>query len=179
MLSHGACISSIHEDVEVRDVPGFPGYRATSGGHVLSKKTGEPLRPRPHWRTGHLRVRLYGRHLPEVVVRDGSTHRCRRFVDTYVHVLICTAFHGLPPFEGALVLHWDDDPAHNTPENLRWGSREDNARDLARNLARNLDDDGFDWASGTWHGPESDEPVAFVEELMLIADEARLMREPA
>lgn len=140
------------ECVEVREAPGFPGYRVTSAGEVLSKRTGQPLRPRAHWRTGHLRVRLYGRHLEPVALTVGDGIQTSRFADTYVHVLVCRAFHGAPPFEGALVLHWDDDPTNNRPENLRWGDRIENAADLARNQSEreSVDDDGFDWAVGMW-----------------------------
>lgn len=131
--------------IQTRPIPGFPGYVATSDGLVLSKR-GEPLRPRPHHRTGHLRVRLYSPDAPiHVFEVDGRVRRAR-YADVYVHVAVCTAFHGPPPFEGALVCHWDDDPRHNWPENLRWGSRLDNAADLRRN---SVDDDGFDWSTGT------------------------------
>jgi hypothetical protein len=153
MLSHRACISSFAEGAEVREIPGFPGYRATSEGAILSKKTGQPLRPRPHWRTGHLRVRLYGSHLDPVACLEDGAVRVRRYVDVYVHVLVCTAWHGPPPFEGAMVLHWDDDPTNNRPENLRFGTVRENSADFARNQtdsSSSIDDDGFDWSVGMW-----------------------------
>lgn len=43
-----------------------------------------------------------------------------------VHQLICEAFHGPKPFDTAVVLHLDEDPSNNAPENLRWGSRKEN-----------------------------------------------------
>lgn len=50
-----------------------------------------------------------------------------------VHRLVCEAFHGPAPEGKNLVLHWDDDPLNNTPENLRWGDLSDNQRDAVRN----------------------------------------------
>ncbi|MEM6929827.1 MAG: HNH endonuclease signature motif containing protein [Myxococcota bacterium] len=139
--------------LEVRPVPGHPGYLVTSAGDVLSKTTGRPLKPWPHERTGHLRVRLYGKHLARRGCNNHGRLVTNRFVNAYVHVLVCTAFHGPPPFEDALVLHWDDNPANNGPENLRWGTRAQNEADKVRNSS--LDDDGFDWAVGAWrdNGP--------------------------
>lgn len=125
-------------------IPGYAGYLATSDGQVIGK-SGQPLRTRSHWRTGHLRVRLYHRDAPpRVVDRRGSLH-LERYTDLYVHVAVALAFHGPRPFEGALVRHWDDDPTNNRPSNLCWGTRLDNADDARRN---SRDDDGFDWATG-------------------------------
>lgn len=131
--------------VEVLPIPGWAGYHATTEGLVLGKQ-GEPLRPSRHWRTGHLRVRLYGgstwRH---AVDKRGNLHRSRH-ADLYVHVLVALAFHGPPPSPEHLVLHWDDVPDHNWPSNLRWGLRSENEADKRRNRSR--DPDGFDWETG-------------------------------
>lgn len=51
----------------------------------------------------------------------------------YVHRLVCEAFHGPAPDGKPYVLHWDDNPANNFPENLRWGDKRDNAQDAIRN----------------------------------------------
>lgn len=127
-----------------RPLPGYPGYAVTDAGEVLGK-AGQPLRPRAHWRTGHLRVRVYGGTAARrAVVRGERVHACR-YDDLYVHVAVCLAWHGPPPFEGALVRHLDDDPHNNDPANLRWGTRLENAADRRRN---SVDDDGFDWATG-------------------------------
>lgn len=40
--------------------------------------------------------------------------------------LVCAAFHGPAPFEGAVVMHLDDDPLNNRPENLRWATQRQN-----------------------------------------------------
>lgn len=47
-----------------------------------------------------------------------------------VHRLICEAFHGLPPFQGAQVLHGPDHSKKNfKPDNLRWGTSQENSDD--------------------------------------------------
>lgn len=122
--------------VETRELPDFPGYKITSEGEVLSKRTGKPLRPRAHRRTGHLRVRLYNKRLTPIMVPRGERRVPSRHRDIYIHVLVCRAWHGEPPFEGALVLHYDDDPTNNRPENLRWGTRLENDLDYRRNYGR-------------------------------------------
>jgi hypothetical protein len=135
----------MRSDPDVREIPGFPGYTATSDGQVLGK-SGAPLRAQPHWRTGHLRVRLYTRSAqPRVINRRGSLH-LERYRDCYVHVLVALAFLGPRPFDGALVRHLDDVPTHNTPDNLWWGTRADNEADKKRNRA--VDEQRFDWSTG-------------------------------
>lgn len=67
---------------------------------------------------GHLRVRLY-------------LHEGRRTV--LVHHLVAEAFLAPPEREGLLLLHRDDDKTNNTPGNLYWGTREQNARDARAN----------------------------------------------
>lgn len=43
-----------------------------------------------------------------------------------VHRVVCDAFHGPAPFAGAVVMHLDDNPLNNRPENLRWASQREN-----------------------------------------------------
>ena len=65
-------------------------------------------------------------HLAVGLTRNGvrSFHK--------VHHLVAEAFIG-PRGAGVWVLHYDDDPTNNRVENLRYGSREDNAKDRQRN----------------------------------------------
>lgn len=46
----------------------------------------------------------------------------------YVHRLVCEAFHGPPPLEGATVDHLDGDKLNNAPSNLEWVSRTANVK---------------------------------------------------
>jgi len=43
-----------------------------------------------------------------------------------IHRLVCEAFHGPPPFAGAVVIHVDEDALNNCPENLKWGTQKEN-----------------------------------------------------
>jgi hypothetical protein len=51
-------------------------------------------------------------------------HKYRKMVK--VHRLVCLAFNGPPPFEGALVLHIDENGLNNRPGNLMWGTQKEN-----------------------------------------------------
>jgi len=103
---------------EVRvPVPGFPGYEASSLGHVISHKGRAPrvLRGGPH-PDGYPMVQLHG--------PDGR----RGFM---VHAVIAAAFIGPRP-PGMEVCHNDNDKLNNTPENLRYGTRTENEHDKRR-----------------------------------------------
>jgi hypothetical protein len=47
-----------------------------------------------------------------------------------VHVSVCRAFHGEKPTPLHEVRHLNGDPLDNRPENLRWGTRKENAADM-------------------------------------------------
>jgi hypothetical protein len=50
-------------------------------------------------------------------------------VDFRVNILVCLAFHGMPPSLEHDCLHRDNDKSNNTPNNLYWGTSKDNAAD--------------------------------------------------
>lgn len=101
-----------------------------------------PLTPRPHHRTGHLRVRLYGPHLPKrkIGVRKDGSIRHAHFGDFYVHYLVCLAWNGARPSDQHMVLHLDDNPTNNDASNLRWGTASENAehRDMPQQEQREM-----------------------------------------
>lgn len=43
-----------------------------------------------------------------------------------IHRAVCEAFHGAPPFAGAVVMHLDEDGLNNAPSTLRWGTQREN-----------------------------------------------------
>lgn len=43
-----------------------------------------------------------------------------------VHQLVCEAFNGKKPFDGAVVMHLDENAANNRPDNLAWGTQSEN-----------------------------------------------------
>lgn len=81
--------------------------------------------------------KVVGRVLIGKVDKDGypSVLLMHNNVKKYVrnHRLVCEAFHGPQPEGKPLVLHWDDDPANNDKDNLRWGDLSDNQADAVRN----------------------------------------------
>lgn len=113
---------------EWRDIPGHPGYQASSFGRVRSKdrvclkKDGttanyksKVLRPATN-KGGYLAVAL----------SNGKGRNER------VHRLVALAFLGEPPEDKPYVLHNDGDKKNNTPANLRYGDASANAHDAIR-----------------------------------------------
>ena len=43
-----------------------------------------------------------------------------------IHRLVCEAFHGSSHFDGAVVIHLNEDATDNRPENLKWGTQKEN-----------------------------------------------------
>jgi hypothetical protein len=52
--------------------------------------------------------------------------RTRDYGQKKVHRLICEAFYGPPPFDGAVVIHGDENALNNNADNLRWGTQREN-----------------------------------------------------
>lgn len=110
---------------EWRPVVGWEGfYEFSSFGRVRSL---DRIDNRGRlWRGQIKRPRLHGRYLVVDLSRDGVKHTFS------VHVLICRAFHGEPPADKPWALHWDGNSLNNHPDNLYWGSPQDNADDAKR-----------------------------------------------
>lgn len=64
--------------------------------------------------------------------KKGANHSFMQTTDSVakktlkVHRLVCEAFHGPPPFDGAVVIHLDEDSHNNDPANLKWGTQKEN-----------------------------------------------------
>ncbi len=109
-----------------KPVPSLPGVMACENGHIL-------LPPR-HAPTPCGGYRLYTpKPVSGAVTRSskGASHvyrniYCKFFGNIKVHRAVCEAFHGPPPFEGAVVIHLDEDGLNNRPENLKWGTQKEN-----------------------------------------------------
>lgn len=50
-------------------------------------------------------------------------------VTRFIHRLVCMAFHGLPTKQSMQVRHLDGNKENNLPENLAWGTQEENWQD--------------------------------------------------
>lgn len=104
-----------------RSIPSLPEYIASSHGRVMRL---------PYCAVIHNgAVRQYGGQ-----PREGVSHR-HNFNRPTIHFqnknyrvsrLVCEAFHGPSPFDGAVVMHIDDDQKNNRPDNLKWATQKEN-----------------------------------------------------
>lgn len=106
-------------------VPGQPLLWASNLGRVKSDLY-EGLTPTGGKRTYQL-LPTYGQKTQ--ADKQGNYFRMifRFRCKTYkVHQMVCRAFKGLPPDEGFLVLHLDDNGLNNAETNLQWGTQLEN-----------------------------------------------------
>lgn len=102
---------------ETRPIPSYPGYFASSAGHVYSTRQGSlkqlkecPLPRYPNYR----RVNVW---------RDAKQ------TTRLIHDLVLTTFVGPRP-KGLQGRHLDGDSQNNRLKNLKWGTRLENAADM-------------------------------------------------
>jgi hypothetical protein len=103
-----------------RDVPSLPGVLASSEGRVMITPYRGPMPnggERPYGGTPTFGVwnKLDARFITTVGERTWKVAR-----------LIAEAFHGPPPFDGAVVMHLDENAVNNRASNLRWGTQKEN-----------------------------------------------------
>ena len=108
-----------------KDIPGYEGeYQASNLGRIKSLSR----MVRCHGGYRRVRERILKQH-----VRDQGGHLgCslgHRHHNIGVHRAIALAFIGAPP-EGMEVLHINGNPTDNRPENLRYGTQQENILDV-------------------------------------------------
>jgi hypothetical protein len=116
------------DEIELRDIPGFPGYLATSNGEIMSLRRLTPkILKKEKNANGYYRVSLQRGY-------DGSK-RGGRTMKVMVHQLVARAFLGDPPNDGRhyVVRHLNDCGVDNRPCNLAWGTDYHNHMDRVRN----------------------------------------------
>lgn len=102
--------------VVAREIPSAGrNYCAGSDGVIYSRARGD-------WQP--LKAHGNGNGYPCVTVMDGSRKTTRA-----VHSLVCEAFYGAAPFDGAQVRHLDGDTKNSRPNNLAWGTQSENWHD--------------------------------------------------
>ena len=124
-------------DEEWRPVVGFEGYYEVSSlGRVRSlDRVGVDSRGRDRFRKGRTLkpgVASNGYDTVNLGVHEASIPR-RNYT---IHRLVCEAFHGAMPFQGAVARHLNDVRGDNRAENLSWGSSKDNYQDAINNGGR-------------------------------------------
>lgn len=109
-----------------RDTPLYPGVQASSHGRIR-------VRPRPGVMP-HGGKRTYETKPTFGCItsaKKGARHvyfgrRIKGVGNVKVHRAVCSAFHGEPPFPGAVVIHKNENGLDNRPENIRWGTQKEN-----------------------------------------------------
>lgn len=134
-MSEQSTPASAPEQINYRDVPGFPGYRVGDDGSVWSRlvdawnqkgKGAVAGRMREEWRRLKATRSKSRKYLSVELRLDG------RGFTRAVHVLVLLAFRGPRPL-GKMARHLDDDRDNNALSNLAWGTIDDNAKDAIRN----------------------------------------------
>lgn len=110
-------------EAEYRDIPDVPNYRAGSDGSIWSRlwRVGESRSATPTWRQLTPTPGHKGRLRVSITVNGKTTPK-------YVHRLVALAFYGPLP-DGLQTRHLDGNHLNNTPENLKYGTREENEDD--------------------------------------------------
>ena len=120
----------------LKPVPGFNGYFADELGQIISfwgkGKSGLDLTGKPHLLVpGNSSNGKYF----SVVIRSN----CGVLKTKTVHILVCSAFHGLCP-DNHEVSHEDGNGKNNKPKNLKWRTRSENHK---LKVVHGTDDRGF------------------------------------
>lgn len=118
-----------------RIVPEFSAYEVSNAGLVRRRFA------KGRWPAGHILSpgEADSGHLYVMLTDDRGKIRKQ-----FIHRLVAIAFIGPAPFADAFVLHHDDRPTHNSPDNLYWGDRAQNAVDakLNRKIPREVSQQG-------------------------------------
>ena len=110
---------TLHSEEVWRPIPSLEGWEASSEGRV---RRVPHVKPMPHGGS-----RTYGGHAWfGHCAKDGRWEFKPEGRTVRVHQAVCEAFHGPKPFEGAVVMHLDEDNGNNRPENLAWGTQQQN-----------------------------------------------------
>lgn len=108
--------------MDLREIPGFPGYKITRAGKIWSepKYTGQGHRGK--W----LKQRkVTGGYIQVIILRNNKRTPCQ------VHRLVLETFVGLCP-KGMVCRHLNGNPADNRLVNICWGTPSENVQDSIR-----------------------------------------------
>lgn len=116
-------MTELASGVALKTIPEAPNadYMAGSDGQVYSR-----TRYKGFGRKEYVDWYPLKGHLTKKRYRTISMSHDNKKVTRHVHRLICSAFHGPPPSKSMQVRHLDGDATNNRPENLLWGTQEEN-----------------------------------------------------
>lgn len=104
--------------IEWRVIPSFPLYEASSEGQIRRIGKQKPL------------VQVLRKKTREYLFVTPSINSKK--TNRSVHSLVCEAFHGIAPTNKHHAAHWDNNPANNSENNLRWATAVENESDKRR-----------------------------------------------
>ncbi len=111
MNSHRTTTPVFPPGLIVKDIPGYPGYKADSEGHIWGIQ-------------GYrLKWQYCKRGYPRVTIARNTKRD--------IHILVCLAFHGPRP-PGLEIRHLDNNKDNPRPDNLKYGTSRENADDTVR-----------------------------------------------
>jgi HNH endonuclease/NUMOD4 motif len=121
--------SMIENNIEWRSIPGYEGVYSVSNTGLLRSE------PREVW-GGRAFYNTPQKILKQWVTPDGYSlaggHYNRKGIQLFVHICVCSAWHGPKPSPKHEVRHLDGDPTNNAIDNLAWGTRSQNIADAKR-----------------------------------------------
>jgi hypothetical protein len=107
-----------------RPMPSYPDYEVSEWGQVRRIAATSP-----HAKIGQIRFWKTNTNCWQTQLQapDGERKAWS------AHRIVCSAFHGPPPFPGAHACHGDDVRENNHFTNLRWATAKENIKDRTRN----------------------------------------------
>lgn len=124
-----------HDEVW-KPIPSAPHYEVSNIGRVRSLDRSVTYAHR-----GRNCVRFWAGKILKTTIRTVKSTPYEQFVwrengrttkTKGVHIVVCEAFHGPKPFQGAHAAHFDGNSLNNRAENLRWATAKENAADDLR-----------------------------------------------
>lgn len=122
-------------EVDWRPIPGHAGYEASSAGEIRPTTPRYKVSPIEIWLAelvGEKIERRGQKIAPWINRRHRRDTACvalvveGKRVVRFVHVLVCLAFHGVPPPELTDCCHIDHDSLNNRASNLKWDTHANN-----------------------------------------------------
>lgn len=112
-----------------KDIPGFPGYQASSTGRIRSIPRDVKVGRGAGYTMNFKSTRILSQEKTfvgkKIYYRVPLNNKKRMLV----HRCVALAFHGLPPDGGSIARHLNDISTDNRPENIQWGTQKENMED--------------------------------------------------